>query len=132
MGRVAIVGSTPGLEPEEVDFLRAVRPIVEFLGGTLSVEAGVGALPIEHNGRAIAYVRGSELHGALDRTIEAVERDVGAELSEMSREQKQVAVRTLDEQGVFLLRGAVDQVARSMGVSRVTLYSYLNALERRA
>jgi len=128
----ADVGSTPGLEPEDVDFLRAVRPIVEFLGGTLSVAADVGALPIERNGRPIAYVRGSELHGALDRTIEAVERDVGAELSAMSREQKQVAVRTLDEQGVFLLRGAVDQVARSMGVSRVTLYSYLNALERRA
>lgn len=132
MGRVAGVGSTPGLEPEDVDFLRAVRPIVEFLGGTLSAEDGVGALPIERNGRPIAYVRGSELHGALDRMIEAVERDVGAELSEMSREQKQIAVRTLDEQGVFLLRGAVDQVARSMGVSRVTLYSYLNALERRA
>jgi predicted transcriptional regulator YheO len=120
------------LEPEDVDFLRAVRPIVEFLGGTLSIEAGVGDLPIERDGRPIAYVRGSELHGALDRMIEAVERDVGAELSDMSREQKQVAVRTLDEQGGFLLRGAVDQVARSMGVSRVTLYSYLNALERRA
>ena len=127
-----MMGTLPGLQPEDVDFLRAVHPIVEFLGGTLSIEAGVGDLPIERDGRQIAYVRGSELHGALDRTLEAVERDVGAELSEMSREQKQVAVRTLDEQGVFLLRGAVDQVARSMGVSRVTLYSYLNALERRA
>ena len=126
------MGSTPGLEPDDVDFLRAVQPIVEFLGGTLSTDAGVGDLAVERAGRQIAYVRGTELHGALDRTIEAVERDVGAELSEMSREQKQVAVRTLDEQGVFLLRGAVDQVARSMGVSRVTLYSYLNALERRA
>jgi predicted transcriptional regulator YheO len=120
------------MEPEDVDFLRAVQPIVEFLGGTMSFEAGVGDLPIERNGRPVAYVRGGELHGALDRMIEAVERDVGAELSQMSRVQKQVAVRTLDEQGVFLLRGAVDQVARSMGVSRVTLYSYLNALERRA
>ncbi len=126
------MGSTPGLEPDDVDFLRAVQPIVEFLGGTLSTDAGVGDLAVERAGRQIAYVRGTELHGALDRTIEAVERDVGAELSEMSREQKQVAVRTLDEQGVFLLRGAVDRVARSMGVSRVTLYSYLNALERRA
>ena len=127
-----MVGSPRGLEPEDVDFLRAVQPIVEFLGGTLSIEAGVGDLPIERNGHPIAYVRGTELHGALDRSIEAVERDVGAELSEMNREQKQAAVRTLDEQGVFLLRGAVDHVARSMGVSRVTLYSYLNALERRA
>ena len=126
------VGTPPGMESEDIEFLRSVQPIVEFLGGTLSVEAGVGDLPIERNGRPIAYVRASELHGALDRIIEGLERDVGAELSEMTREQKQVAVRTLDEQGVFLLRGAVDQVARSMGVSRVTLYSYLNALERRS
>jgi hypothetical protein len=126
------VGTSPPLGPADVDFLRAVRPIVEFLGGTLSVDGGVGDLPIERNGRPIGYVRGSELHGALDRSIEAVERDVGAELSQMTRAQKQIAVRTLDEQGVFLLRGAVDQVSKSMGVSRVTLYSYLNALERRA
>jgi predicted transcriptional regulator YheO len=64
--------------------------------------------------------------------IGAVERDAGAPLSDMDRSEKQVAIRVLDEQGAFLLRGAVDQVARSMSVSRVTLYSYLNALERRA
>jgi hypothetical protein len=46
----------------------------------------------------------------------------------MSRAQKQTTVRLLDEHGAFLLRGAVDDVASWMGVSRVTLYSYLNAI----
>lgn len=117
---------------EDVDFLRALHPVVEFLGGTLVGEGAATDLPIERDGRVIAYVRGSELHGALDRMIEAVERDAELEFSDMDRAQKQAAVRSLDEQGAFLLRGAVDRVARSMGVSRVTLYSYLNALERRA
>jgi HTH domain len=118
---------------DDIGFLRALRPIVEFLGGGLvsASDAGPGDLPIERNGRVLAHVRSNELHSALDRMIETVERDAGAELSSMNRVQKQIAVRTLDEQGVFLLRGAVDQVAKSMGVSRVTLYSYLNALERR-
>ena len=116
----------------DVDFLRAVRPIVEFLGGELVAEGGNGDLPIERDGTVIAHVRNSELHGALERLIEAVERDAGEDLGGMDRSQKQVAVRTLDEQGAFLLRGAVDRIARAMGVSRVTLYSYLNALERRA
>ena len=116
----------------DVEFLRAVRPIVEFLGGELVAEGGNGDLPIERNGAVIAHVRNSELHGALERLIDAVEREADAELGAMDRAQKQAAVRTLDEQGAFLLRGAVDRIARAMGVSRVTLYSYLNALERRA
>lgn len=116
----------------DVEFLRSLQPVVEFLGGALVADGGNGELPIERDGRVIAHVRGSELHGALERMIEAVERDADAELGAMDRAQKQVAVRTLDEQGAFLLRGAVDRIARSMDVSRVTLYSYLNALDRRA
>lgn len=130
------LGTLAAVPPEEdnddVGFLRDVLPLLEFLGGTLVADAGPGDLPVERSGRTIAYVRNAELHSALDRMIGAVERDAGARLSEMDRAEKQVAIRVLDEQGAFLLRGAVDQVARSMGVSRVTLYSYLNALERRA
>jgi len=129
-----VCGTVGGVEPgaSDVEFLRGVQPIVEFLGGTLVAEGGSGEFPIERNGIVIAHVRHSELHGALERLIEAVERDAGAELGAMDRAQKQVAVSSLDEQGAFLLRGAVDRIARAMGVSRVTLYSYLNALERRA
>jgi hypothetical protein len=118
---------------DDIAFLRGLLPIVEYLGGSLvsAEDGGPGDLVVEREGRVLAYVRSNELRGALDRMIETVERDAGAELSAMSRAQKQAAVRMLDEQGVFLLRGAVDQVAKSMSVSRVTLYSYLNALERR-
>jgi hypothetical protein len=117
---------------EDDDFLRELQPVVEFLGGTIVGDGGSTDLAIERGGRVIAYVRGSELHGALDRMIEAAERDAGLDVASMDRAQKQAAVRSLDEQGAFLLRGAVDRVAQAMGVSRVTLYSYLNALERRA
>jgi hypothetical protein len=121
----------PTLDSADRSLLTALLPVVEFLGGSLVAEPGPGDLPVERAGKILAHVRSPELHGALDRMVQAVERDADASLTDMDREQKQMAVRALDEQGVFLLRGAVDQVAKSMGVSRVTLYSYLNALETR-
>ncbi|HAZ33053.1 MAG TPA: transcriptional regulator, partial [Acidimicrobiaceae bacterium] len=48
----------------------------------------------------------------------------------MSREDKQRAVRLLDERGAFTLRRAVEDLADAMGVSRITVYNYLNAIHR--
>lgn len=112
------------------DFLRALRPVVETLGGSIvpARSSRPGDHPVEWGGDVVGFVRGSELHGALDRLIFGIEREIGTRLSEMDRGQKQMAVRLLDQRGAFLLRGAVDDVAASMGVSRVTLYTYINAL----
>ena len=112
------------------DFLRALRPVVETLGGSVvpARSSRPGDHPVEWEGEVVGYVRGSELHGALDRLIYGVEREFGTRLSDMDRSQKQAAIRQLDQRGAFLLRGAVDDVANWMGVSRVTLYTYLNAL----
>ena len=60
--------------------------------------------------------------------VAAVEEQVGAPLAELSREQKQAAVRILDQRGAFLLRKAVESVGEMMGVSRITIYNYLNAI----
>jgi predicted transcriptional regulator YheO len=49
-------------------------------------------------------------------------------LTELSREKKQAAIRILDERGAFLLRKSIEDVADAMGVSRITIYNYLNAL----
>jgi predicted transcriptional regulator YheO len=69
-----------------------------------------------------------DLRDALDHMIEQVETDAGVRLAEMGREDKQAAVRTLDEQGAFQLRKAIEAVADAMGVSRITIYNYLNAI----
>ncbi len=57
------------------------------------------------------------------------EREIGSTASEWNRAEKQRVVRMLDQRGAFLLRGAVDDIAEIMGVSRITIYNYLNALE---
>ena len=70
------------------------------------------------------------LHGALDRLIESVEKELGGSLKELSRNDKQRAIRLLDERGAFILRRAVEDVADAMAVSRITVYNYLNAIHR--
>ena len=32
----------------------------------------------------------------------------------------------MDQKGIFLMKGAVDQVGTRMGISRVTVYSYID------
>ncbi len=68
------------------------------------------------------------LHGALDRLVASVEHELGDRLPDLSRDKKQAAVRLLDERGAFLLRRSVEDVAELMGVSRITIYNYLNAI----
>jgi hypothetical protein len=112
--------------------IRAVRPVVDAVGATLvdPGDAEASDVPLVWEGVTVAAVRLPPLHGALDRLIDAVETELGGRLPMLSREDKQRAVRLLDERGAFILRRAVEDVADAMGVSRITVYNYLNAIHR--
>ena len=84
--------------------------------------------PMAWNETVIDPTRREDLHGAVDRIVNTVEDLMGGRLGDLSREKKQAAVRILDEQGVFLIRKSVETVAKAMGVSRITIYNYLNAI----
>lgn len=118
--------------PESHPLVLAVAPILRATGAQLvSVEdARVSDIALEWNGEIIAAVRLPRLHGALERLIASVERELGSPLSELSRHDKQRAVRLLDQSGAFILRRSVEDVADAMGVSRITIYNYLNAIHR--
>jgi len=47
----------------------------------------------------------------------------------MTRTQKQEAVTLLNEWGAFTLRKSVEDVAEALGVSRFTVYNYLERAE---
>jgi hypothetical protein len=118
-------------DPAE-ELLRAVQPVVDAVGARLvsADEAEGSDVSLVWDGDTIAAVRLPPLHGALDRLIDAVETELGGKLPELTREQKQIAIRLLDERGAFILRRAVEDVADAMGVSRITVYNYLNAIHR--
>ncbi len=110
----------------------AVRPVLDALGATVipAGDAEIADIPLVWDGDTVAAVRLPPLHGALERLIEGVETELGGPLASLSREDKQRAVRLLDERGAFILRRAVEDLADAMGVSRITVYNYLNAIHR--
>jgi hypothetical protein len=69
----------------------------------------------------------SHLEDALPHLLAQGEAHIGQPLSEMTRVEKQQLVRYLDERGAFELRKAVESVAETLGVSRFTVYNYLDA-----
>lgn len=108
----------------------AIAPLLAQLGAT--------SVPVEDRepsdvllyweGEPAVAVRlpGAELTSALDRLIAEVEAELGAALPELPRADKQRAVRLLEERGAFTLRKSVESVAKALGVSRFTVYNYLN------
>jgi hypothetical protein len=86
-------------------------------------------------GERVAY--GLFIHGAgqphLGTTIEGLigmaEVSIGKRVTEMSRTEKQSVVRFLDDRGAFLIRRAVEDVADRLGVTRFTIYNYLDREE---
>lgn len=67
------------------------------------------------------------IHDALERLLLEVEVEFGTPLGSLGREEKQRAVKVLNDRGAFSLRGSVEDVADRLGVSRFTVYNYLNA-----
>lgn len=118
--------------PSRHPFLVALEPVAERLGATLvpASQVTAGDVPLRWEGELVGGLRLPGVHGALDRMITAVEAELGAPLAELSREDKQRAVRMLDERGAFQLRKSVEEVADALSVSRFTVYNYLNAAAR--
>ena len=64
--------------------VNAVQPLLDAIGASLVAPTGItpSDIPIEWDGDVIAGVRLPPLHGALDRIIEAVEKEITAKTQE--------------------------------------------------
>ena len=109
--------------------LHTLEPVADALGAELvrPKQVRAGDISLEWDGAVVGGLRLPGMQGTLERMMAAVESEIGAPLAEMSREHKQLAVRMLDDRGAFALRRSVESVADAMGVSRFTIYNYLNA-----
>ena len=112
-----------------------LRPIIDALGATLipADEANDDDLEVVWDGAVQAAVRRPDphldLHDALPTLIAEVEHNIGLPCGEMDRSQKQETVALLNERGAFTLRKSVEDVAEALGVSRFTVYNYLERAE---
>ena len=62
----------------------------------------------------------------LDGMLADLAGQFGAPLAGLARPRKQEAVRMLEESGAFSYRKSVETVAAALGISRFTVYNYLN------
>jgi uncharacterized protein YqgV (UPF0045/DUF77 family) len=128
--------------PADRSFVDALTPLLAATGAVFVEPDDMRSsdAPIHWEGDLIGGVRlpigaamGRDFAGP-DRLIDVimqVENELGGELHSLSRTKKQTAARLLEERGAFRFRGAVEDIADAMGVSKVTVYNYLNVVRRR-
>ncbi|MER5461115.1 helix-turn-helix domain-containing protein [Streptomyces sp. NPDC002668] len=121
--------------PADHALAQAVKPLVDAMGGELLApgEAREDDVVLSWEGEEVFAVRLPQLADSLDHILAAMERRHGMPLSELDRKTKQQVVRTLEARGAFTVRHGVETVAAALGVSRFTVYNYINyADEQRA
>ncbi|WP_443043308.1 helix-turn-helix domain-containing protein [Streptomyces sp. HM190] len=89
-------------------------------------EAGPDDVVLSWQGADVVAVRLPQLAESLDHILAALERGHGRPLADLDRKAKQEIVRTLEARGAFSVRHGVETVASALGVSRFTVYNYLN------
>lgn len=118
--------------PERHPLLDAIAPLLARIDGEVVEPADLrpGDVPLRWEGVTVAGVRlpPEDAAGAtsLEELIAEVAADVGAPLADLPREEKQRAVRLLEERGAFAYRRSAETIAEALGVSRFTIYNYLN------
>ncbi|GAA3105697.1 helix-turn-helix domain-containing protein [Streptomyces rectiviolaceus] len=109
-------------------FVAAVKPLVDAMGGEIVApdQAGADDVVLAWEGEDVLAVRLPQLADSLDHILVALERKRGMPLSDLDRKAKQEVVRILEARGAFAVRHGVETVAGALGVSRFTVYNYLN------
>ncbi|QUN15282.1 helix-turn-helix domain-containing protein [Nocardia seriolae] len=112
--------------------LVTLAPILEKTGGRFvpAHEALADDIPVVWEGKTLACVRFGapepDTLGGLEKLLEEVAGELGGPLTALPRADKQRAVRLLEERGAFTFRKSAETVAAALGVTRFTVYNYLN------
>lgn len=91
-----------------------------------SLERFAKRTPVEA-AEGVVSIGGAGVGDQIERGFREAAAAVGRPAPLMSREQKVRVVQELERRGIFLIKGAVDEVARFLGVSRYTVYNYRKA-----
>ncbi|MBP2329244.1 putative transcriptional regulator YheO [Kibdelosporangium banguiense] len=108
----------------DVDDLRRAQEVLAVLTATTTISStadGPPGAPVE-----TFPVSVDELAAGILRDAIAA---IGVPVELMKKAHKVAVVRELDGRGFFTIREAVDLAAQRLGVSRFTIYNYLNELQ---
>ena len=73
---------------------------------------------------------GLELEDVFNNTMQEIRHNADKPLKKLSKVHKKEVIRTLIDRGFFMMKGAVEHVAREMGNSKFTIYAYMREIER--
>ena len=68
---------------------------------------------------------------AVDRMIADAIRGTGKEVADLNREEKVALISRLESKGAFLIRYSVERIAKSLNLSKYTIYNYLDEVKTR-
>lgn len=95
------------------------------------------AMPdFDEAGLARASARKTEAPVEGDRNVQKMVYDLIDKILDEARdtdtkERRIEVIRFMNERGIFLMKGALERVADRLGISKVTVYSYLDEVRRR-
>ncbi|AXX92538.1 DNA-binding protein [Malaciobacter molluscorum LMG 25693] len=75
------------------------------------------------------YILDQDIMSTLDNIIEQIFKNTVKNNEKLTRKKSLEIIKFMDEKGIFLVKGSIDKVANFMGVSKVTVYSYLDAIK---
>ncbi|GAP45670.1 helix-turn-helix transcriptional regulator [Streptomyces azureus] len=96
----------------------AVSQVHSLLGAL----AGLGAAPAE----LPTTTFGNDIDSVVDALVDAHQSRQRGSWAELDRAERLELFGGLDARGVFAVRGAVEQVAARLGISRASAYNYLS------
>ncbi len=70
----------------------------------------------------------NKVNDVLTEIVKKTLEKSGKPVAYMSKDEKVIIVKDLDYQGAFLIKGAIDYVAKVLCVSRYTIYNYLDEI----
>ena len=68
----------------------------------------------------------NNVNDLLDDLIERSVKKIGKPVAYMTKEEKTAAIQFLNDSGAFLITKSGDKVSKYFGISKYTLYSYID------
>ena len=102
------------------DFMQCTKLLQDFCAAKPLAKAADEAI---HN---------ADVTQILVKMIATVIAEAGLPVANMQKADKLEIVRFLNDKGVFLIKGAVEEVAGQLNVSRFTVYNYLDEVRAQA
>jgi len=107
---------------DTTDFFNAAQTLSSFFNHSNSDE--------NSNGGEIQETFASSVGETIDALFEQALVEIGKQPLSMTTDEKIKLTSILEDQGVFLMKGAVKQVSALTGVSHYTIYNYLKKIRK--